>query len=732
MWRFALKASTVLALGLWLVSAATAQTLPVGDTPVLLTADEMSFDREAGIVIGKGHVEISQGGRVLKSDMVTYNQNTGVVEASGNVSLTEPTGEVIFSNRVELSKDLREGVIDNIRMLFADESRFAANGAVRTGGNRTDMRKAVYSPCRLCDDDPTRAPLWQIKADRIVHDQTKQNVEYTNARMEIFGVPVAYTPFFWHADPTVKRRSGLLPMTFGSDDNLGVTVRTPYFLVISDDWDATFAPIFPTKENPVAAGEIRHRMQNGEIQVSGSITRAAKRNVDGDDLGKDLTRGHIFARGRYDIDDTWRSGFDGALTTDDTYLRRYNISRANTLSAQTARSDVLTSRGFVEGFRSRSYASAEAFHWQGLREQDDQDITPVVAPLLNYNFLSEPLFDNGSRWSFDVNALNLTRLKGADSRRLSMTGGWRMPFTGRLGDLYTVSASVQGDLYWVNEVNRPNRATTFSGVTGRVFPQAVLDWRYPFVRELGNVRHVVEPRAALSIAPNGGNSSRIPNEDSTNFEFDDTNLFSSNRFPGLDRVDGGKRVTYGLRNAFYGDDGGQTEIFIGQSLRFRNDDTFRSGSGIGDDFSDVVGRVSIRPSEFLDLNYRFRMDREEFDIRRNEVRLDVGPPAVRLSVNYLFFDESTNFAEFDSREEVSANATARITENWSVSARTSYNLSKNGGPLQHGGSVTYQDECLLLTVDMARNFTADREFKASTEVFVRVVFKNLGEIGTSN
>lgn len=685
--------------------------------PVLMTADQMQFDRERGVVTAKGHVEISQGPRVLKADNVTYNQKTGVVTASGNVSLTEPTGEVIFAKSVKLTKELREGVIDNIRVLFPDDSRFAANGAVRTGGNRTDMRKAVYSPCKVCSDK-SGTPLWQIKARRIVHDQVKKNIEYTDASLDMFGVPVIYMPFFWHADPTVKRRTGFLPPLLGNDNQLGFTMQTPFYINIAPDWDATFSPIFATREFPVGVIELRHRLVDGEIKVEGSVTASdVKGNVGG--RTTERVRGHIFTKGRFDIDDTWRWGFDGKYASDDTYLSRYNFTGA----------DELISRAFIEGFRGRSYASAETLYFQGLRNEDVQARIPVVAPLLNYNFISEPIF-NGSRWSLDVNALGLTRREGTDSHRLTVTGGWQMPFIGRGGDLYTLSASVQGAVYQVNRVVEPNKPSTFSGATGRFFPQVTLDWRYPWVREFGNVRQLIEPRMAISFAPNGNNSTKIPNEDSQNFEFDDTNLFSANRFPGLDRVDGGKRFTYGLRTAFYGDGGGQSEFFIGQSYRFLVDDTFGVGSGLEDNFSDFVGRVRISPSRYLDLLYRFRLDKSKFRARRSELRMLAGPDYLRLGIDYLFFGRTTETSEFGKREEITARLTAKVTKNWTIAARTQWDLSGVASPLVHGVSLTYSCECFLLTVDFSRRFTVNRDDNASTRFFVRIVFKNLGEVRT--
>ena len=683
--------------------------------PALLTADEVSYDETLGVVVASGHVEISQGQRLLLADTVTYNQRTNVVTASGNVSLLEPSGEVIFADYAELTDDMREGVVRSIRILLTDRSRFAAVSGWRSGGNRTEMRKAVFSPCELCEEDPTRAPLWQIRAFKVVHDQKAQDIEYYDAWLEMFGVPVAYTPYFSHPDPTVVRRSGFLVPDFGNNSRFGLFTRIPYYYNIAPDKGLTVTPTFTTKERAVLAAEYRQRFNAGEIDLSGSITRVRQRDSQGERKEDDQTRGHIFGNGRFDIDRTWRTGADFALATDDTFLRRYNVTTT----------DVLTSRAFVEGFRGRNYAAANAFHFQGLRETDDPAQIPFIVSTLDYNHVGEP--DRlGGRWSLDANGLVLLRTGGTDSRRLSLKAGRQLFYTSPIGEVYTLSFGLQGDGYLVT---RPDVSQS-SELTGRLFPQAALEWRFPFVREDGNWHEIIEPVAALVVAPNGGNPGKIPNEDSQNFEFDDTNLFSLNRFPGLDRVDGGQRVVYGLKGGIYNNTGGSATAFLGQSFRFREDDTFANDSGLEKNLSDFVGRVQFSPVKYVDLLYRSRLGRTDLDAKRNEVDLALGPPALRLNLDYGFFKQTGTTTEFDDREEIFLSLSSRVTEFWSVAVRHRRDLTEDGGALQSGASFTYADECFLFTVDLTRSFTRDRDIEPSDTILFRLVFKHLGQVQT--
>lgn len=686
-------------------------------TPLVLRADVVRYDQEAGVVTAKGHVEIAQGERILLADEVTYDQSSGVAEARGNVVLREPSGEVLFATEARLADDLTEGFLRNIRIRLGGTSRLAAASGRRVGGVRTELEKAVFSPCKICAQHPDRAPLWQIKAVRVTHDQRRKEIEYRDAFLEFFGIPVAYTPYFSSPDPSVKRKSGFLTPSFSSTNNLGMTFTVPYFFNLAPYRDFTFAPIFTTDEGVVLTGEYRERTPKGSFSFSGSITRPDARDSNGNPAPGKETRGHIFGTGRFDISDQVHWGFDIARATDDTYLRRYEFSSA----------DTLTSRLFAEDFQGRNYAAINAYTFQGLAAEDSQGATPYILPAVEYALVG-PTDRLGGRLSVDGDLLVLGRTEGTDSRRLSLTGAWQRPFVSPLGDLFTFKASLRGDLYLVNDVADPLDPTApqSSGLTGRVVPQASLAWRYPWISDSGALRQVIEPVALIAYSPNGGNPDDVPNEDSQDFELNDTNFLSADRFPGLDRVEGGFRAAYGLRYGVYGPGGGHVATFIGQSYRLRNDATFTRGSGLADNFSDVVGRVDVVPSSYFDLSYRFRFDQSNFTIRRNEVVAGFGPWWLQFSVNYLSLDDPPpGEPDLGQREEISTTVSAALSDNWTLVAHNRQDLT-GAGTVTTGAGLTYEDECFLVRTTVDRDFTVDRDVAKEFTFKVQVQFKHLG------
>lgn len=701
--------------GTWAIAQTPGDTSPAGglDLPFVFDADELKFDREKGVLTASGSVQIMQGERVLLADQVTYDRTRNRISARGNVTLIQPKGDVVFADRVELSGDFKDGVIEGLKMRLADNARLAAAGGRRTGGNRTEMRKAVYSACKPCKENPERAPTWQIKAAKAVHDEVYKEVEYTDAFIEIFGIPVLYTPYFSHPDPSVKHRSGILTPTYGSDSLLGAIVSVPFYVNIDPNEDVTVTPIYTSKEGVVLSAEYRRLFTIAMLTAEGSIKEG-----NSEDSSKEF-RGHFFGKFGVDLTDHWRSRLDVAITTDDTYLRRYDFSSATTLINHLA----------VEGFWERDYAALNGYFFQGLRAEDDDGQTPIITPLLDYNFVGNP--DTlGGIWRFDTNLLVLTRTSGRDTRRVSLKGGWHVPYTSPLGDTYRLFATLQTDGYWVEDQRdreAPNELTT--DLIGRVFPQAGIDWRYPFIRPGEAGAAIVEPVAGAIFGRNLGRQDDIPNEDSQDFELDDTNIFAPSRFTGIDRLEGGHRVYYGLRTGYYSAGKGFATVFLGQSYRFRENASFASGSGLEGKFSDLVGRVHLAPTDWMDILYRFRLD-NDLDPQRHDVITRLGNTRLSLNAQYIFIEQPLTVSEFGDREEISLKVDARIGERWAFGARLTQDLSEGGGERMRGANIKYTDDCVTIAVEYTRESFRDRDIKPSDSVFVRLTLRTLGEIGT--
>ncbi len=706
---------------------AFAQNVAAVSKPVLFQADQVEYDQDLGLTVARGHVELDQADQILLADTVTYNQRTDVVTASGHVSLLQPNGDIVFADYMELRDELREGFIKDVRILLTDGSRLAANTGRRVAGNRTDLRRGVYSPCELCAKDPSRPPVWQIKAERVVHDKQQQLIEYHDATMELDGWPVFYTPYFSHPDPSVKRASGFLPPVVGAGGTLGFHITTPYFWAIAPDKDLTFRPMVTQNAGIVLDQEYRQAWGFGKLDVDGSVEVGGAQVQTGPPGVPTATntatsiRGHVFGNGIFDLNPNWRTGFNVQRVSDQAYLLKYHFPQPP---------NFLTSRVYAEDFGPRSYGNISAYSFQSLNSLVGDGIQPVVAPIATYDWISDA--DRiGGRLEVSGNALNLVRHSGSDIRRVSAKTEWRLPFDGPLGDRYRLSLSMRGDGYDSTNVQfAPNDTALHSGATGRAFPQAALLWRYPWVRRDGSANEIIEPMAGFVAAPNGGNPAIIPNEDSQGFEFDETSLFRPDRLPGYDRVDSGQRVDYGLHAGLYNTDYGSSSVLIGQSYRFEKQSPFPVGSGLENQLSDVVGGLLLSPTTQLDLYYRMRLDHATLAMRRQEMGFSTGPSNFRVSGSFISFKSIPGLTSpLAIGDQISVAIETALTRYWSFGVHDTRNISQGGNTIYSGADLTYRDDCFAVITSVQQSGVQLGDVRPGISVLVTFVFKNLGETG---
>ena len=733
---------------------------PDKHAPIVFQADQVEYDDQLALTIAKGHVEISQGGEVLLADTVSYNQRADTITASGHVSLLMPTGEVVFGDFMELRDQMNNAFVQNVRMLLADRSRLVANAARRINGNRLELARGVYSPCDLCQKNPSAPPAWQFKARQISDDKELKRIEFRDARLEVDGWPIFYTPYLSEPEPSVKRASGFLMPSLGNSNTIGFHVGLPYFFVLGPDKDLTLAPRFTSRAGELLAGEYRQRFDNGMLDAIGSINYSNVGSGNNTDTGSEM-RGHINASGVWDIDDTYRTGFQLQRVSDQTYLLRFGFG--NPLL------NAMISRAYLEGFEPRAATDVNAYVFQPLVPGLGDSTQPIVLPVANRTWLSDP--DRfGGVWTLNANLLNIAREVGTQTRRLSLGSEWDKSFRDGIGGQYKFSASLRGDGYSVSDLSplsNPDLPSAFFPVngappldpigrnflSGRVFPQLGLTWSYPLAHRDDNTTAIVEPIAGVYAGPAGGNNFRIPDEDSLGFEFNDSDLFRPDRLAGYDVLDTGQRVDYGMKLGLYNKDGGSYHMLLGQSYRAQPNPFMPPGSGAEQRLSDVVGRIVLSPASYLDLIYRFRLDKSSLSNRSQEIGLAAGPANLRVGVNYLLeppqqqSDVVTNPVTgqtvlFGKREQLSVSVTSKLTRYWSLVGSETINLTNssnfingiampqsNSSSLYANLSAVYQDECMAFIGSITQSGIRTGDVTPGVSVMFSVVFKNLGEIG---
>lgn len=680
---------------------------------IYFSADSVENNQELSIITAIGQVEIIRNNLTVKADKVIYNQKDDTIVAIGNVVLLEKSGNVVFSDYAELSDKMTKGEMENIKVIMADKTRIAAKTFHRHSDDKKIMTKVVYTPCDACQNSD---PLWQIKAKKVEHDAKDQDIHYQNATIEIKGVPVFYTPFLSHPDPTVKRRSGFLFPKISSNSYLGAAIQPQYFWDISDQEDVLFTPIISSDKGLIYGGAYNKYFTKGHFSTTGTYLHDPDSKED---------RGNIFAYGRYEINDYWVADTDINYASDSAYLKDLSLPKND--------DTWLTSRASLQGFDNRNYAALEAYYYKILSYDLRYANRPIAIPLFQYENYSTP-----TRFgAYNKNSFSFASVKHEEdnsSQRLTMINSWNLPYTSPYGEKYKLVASLKSDLYYINDYhyNPQNNKDVYDGTVGRIFPQIGLEWRLPFIKATEESRHIIEPIIVAALAPNQSNKNdQIPNEDSQDIELTDTNILNLDRYSGYDRNDTGSRISYGFNWSSYNNTWGRTSALIAQSYEFDKDESFATDDGQDGNLTDYVGRIYASPNEYFDLNYRFKLDKENLETTYSELSTQMGPQILKLYLSYIFFQEDRYTDTYNGeREELYTALSAHLTKNWSLSVYNRQDLAKDGGSLEKGALITYEDECTKVIFNIEKNNSNDPEYESDFSFGATFFLKTLGGIGT--
>ncbi|MBR1841095.1 MAG: LPS-assembly protein LptD [Alphaproteobacteria bacterium] len=693
---------------------------------IKFSADEMNSDDKTRIITATGDVEIIYNQMRLLTDKLIYDQNKDVINAEGNVRIYTSDGSVIVGDRASLADNLTVGEMYNIKVLLKDKSHVFAEKFRKKGNHKKVMHHAAYTACDFCKGV---RPLWEVNARKVQHDEETQNVHYNDAVLKFKGVPAFYTPFLSHPDPMVKRRSGFLMPTMGSTEYLGGFFQPRYFWAVNDQTNVIFSPIYSADKGIVWDGSYKQYFYNSYFSLAGSYLKDKNEGKD-----RAENRGYAFASGRYDINNDWRLKYNLKYVSDYLYLKEMNLPYDDDAW--------LNSQISFERFSGRDYVSVDAYyykmlsynlHRRNVRHYKALDRRkPIVAPLMYGEFYTDQS-SIGSYFKTELGSASIYRQDGSESQRLTAINSWVLPMTSAFGEKYRFIASVKSDAYYVNkyEYETDNR---YNGATGRIFPQAGIEWRLPFVRATDDSRQIIEPVVVGVLAPEGGNKAhKIPNEDSEDVYFDDTNVLDLDRYAGYDRNDTGSRVSYGMRWNSYGDIFGRTSAFFAQTYEYNKRSDFLSAlDRQSSHLSDYVGRIYAQPNQYLDLNYRFRIDRKKFKSKYDELGTGVGPSFLRAYISYIFLQGNTHYNDlYFERKEIYTSLRASVSQYWSVSV---YNLrdlrSKRHRNLEHGGKVIYDDECLTWETTLKRYNSSNPNLDNDYEFTTTFYLKTIGSFGS--
>jgi LPS-assembly protein len=762
-----LATSALVSAGGAIPALAQTSTLTVDERPappepaerILFEADSVSRENETSPIVAEGNVRAYFGERFLKADRLSYDEATDIVIAEGNVSITDENRQTVFAGRVELTGDLRDGIAENFSALLEDNAKLAAASAVREQDARTQLRKAVYTACDVCDDESDgKTPTWRIKALRVTRDEERKVVRFNHAFLEIKGVPVLYAPFLQSPDPSVERQSGFLTPLIGASSRLGFNLELPYYLAISNHQDATFSPKYTSKDGVLWQGEYRRRDDSGYHVLQGGFIDFTPNAGDVDVPG---ARWHVFAQGHRNFGDKWQAGYDVERVSDDTYLRRYDVQRRGDLRKEldTSLTNRLRSNSYLRWRGTNTEFRADSYTFQDLRTvsvcdlstgerlsvnatdcssllprdplvmeaQEIARLTPYALPVLDFRHRFRPEYLGGEAL-INVNFASLQRTGGVDTRRLTASAFWEREHITANGHRFNAFAELRGDLFRYEDLDEgtENRSGVADDnrLDGRFAPTVGVEWSYPLTKPISGGRLFLEPRVQLVASPSGRNGADIINEDSQSIEFDYAGLFDYNKSTGFDAFEDGQRMNVGVGVAAAFDNGLRLEGEIGQQYRLQETAAFDPSTGLGEERSDFVGALNIRYKNIIGVENRFRINDEGASVDRAESMAYLNAWRLRANVSYVRLKEELSIAGLTRREELNGRLTAKLTDNWSAGVGWRQDLVTDR-LIRQDFILGYQDECSSFELTYRRDRTTDVGLEADNAFLIRFTLRSL-------
>ena len=693
------------------------------------SAAVVEYDSNTEIVTAKGEVIATREGYTVRADTIVWNRTTGEVVAEGSIRAVGPEGDVAYGDRIELTDALKDGVINNLLVVLADESRLAANRGSRKDGIYT-LDYAAYTACKVVTADGCpKKPSWEVKAVRVVYDPAKKRVVYKGARIELFGLPIVPLPFLSHP-VDAKAGSGFLVPSIGFSRNNGAELEQSYYWRMAENRDLTAAITAFSSAAPLGRVNFRSLEKKGAIDVTAYGTYSNRISTSGAIIpaGDNVFRGYLEGAGRFQFDPYWSISASGRYASDRTFLRRYDISR----------DDRLRSTFSAERIGDRSYFSLAGWAVQTLRTADRQGLAPIALPEVDYRLrLNAPIV--GGTIQIQANSLAIGRTEGQDTQRAFASAKWDLRKITGLGQEVTFTMLARGDVYHSDE-NASTITAIYrgdAGWRGRGIFAAAADVKWPFVGEAFGGTQIFTPRVQVVAAPSIANL-RIPNEDSRAVDLEDSNLFALNRFPGYDRFEDDYRITYGfdwtLRKSDF-----SADINLGQSYRLSNRESiFPDGTGLSDKASDIVGRTELRYKNIVKLTHRFRLDKDNLAIRRNEIDATIGSRGTYVQAGYLKLNRNIGptVEDLADREEIRLAGRVRVAPYWSIFGSTIIDLTDaqedptsladGFDPIRHRLGVAYDDDCLSLSLTWRRDYQPVGDSQRGNSFLFRLAFRNLG------
>ena len=214
---------------------------------VTIKANRIFSDQLSNKVTAVGNVEINKNNQTFLSDKVSYDKNTGWIKSNSSTKVIDLESGNMFSDKGSIKDDFSTGEFINPVLIFKDGSYLQSKKANKESLKRTSFSYPLLSVCpndNITKDDRLAGEgvdLITLHSSKTTIDTDKQRIINKHAIVKIVNVPIFYTPYISIPTKDNKRSSGFLTPSYLNNSRLGVGVRTPYFINVSQNTNLTIS-----------------------------------------------------------------------------------------------------------------------------------------------------------------------------------------------------------------------------------------------------------------------------------------------------------------------------------------------------------------------------------------------------------------------------------------------------------------------------------------------------------
>ena len=716
-----------------------------------IQSNKIIYDKiKAIITTDEKSIYSDTSGNILKADKFIYDLNLKIIKALNNVEFFDKKGNKLNFSELIYNENSQKGIGKNFIGNLIDKSNFEGKIAefdnkheiLTIGQNKENIIEKIlnifsektnsYTPCdkkgKIQSTIKESCPDWSIDTVTTIHDRKNQIIKHYGSILKIKDIPIFYTPYFSHPDPSVKRKSGFLPPSLKNFTNLGQTIKTPYFHVIDNTKDVLLTPIYYFDENPIFLVEYRQQNLNSKFYLDSSYTKGYKNLNKLDNNGNiisrtDGSRNHLFFNFLGSYNDLIFDKND--LEVNLQRISQKNYLKINELNTTNIKQDVvnLNNNIILNSYEKNKKLTIRSDIYENLNIDNRNTKYQYTIPSIEFGNFTKFFKQN-------VNLFNTlsAQNKGGDTNKVYQTNQINIFSDPKQFSFFEgISNVFKTSLNNINYYNE-NVLNEKENLNSDLYVTAAIESTLPLIKMSNKTSETLIPKMLAKFT-----TGSMTNARSENKIINTTDILSMNRMSSSTNPETGGSIGYEIEyekkiTDKNNDVKTKGTLSVGQVLRVKNLNEMPSNSTLSETRSAFVGKAKLNhvldkeikdDDNFFNTNYEYIISKNLDKILKSSIDANLNISNKLLSVNYY------KTHEIENNHYASLKYTQKLDNIFSYSFGIKKDI-KNNFTENNYIETTYETDCIKIGLNMSKTFYQNEELKRSNNITLQIIFKPFG------